>query len=272
MTLAKIVLGCALLLVVMYLTILRNDSSATQQAQSVSTVAVTATPAHGVTLGPVETIPLLTAYQKATASGGYLAVSAAVEQLKIYDKVPPGSTLKLTFPRAGVKQISSTFLAVGEATDPDGRTWYHIRLPIRPNGSTGWVLASDVTPVPLTHDIRIDLSEHRLDLYELGQKKTSYPVAVGKQATQTEAGDYYVTLKAKPVKTRNVYGDVIMMISAFSEALPDWPNGGQEGIHGTFETASIGKDASHGCVRLRNEDILQLTQSVPIGTPVFVRD
>jgi L,D-transpeptidase catalytic domain len=42
------------------------------------------------------------------------------------------------------------------------------------------------------------------------------------------------------------------------------------GIHGTDEPESIGKSASHGCVRLRNEDIETLYQMVPIGTPVYI--
>jgi lipoprotein-anchoring transpeptidase ErfK/SrfK len=42
------------------------------------------------------------------------------------------------------------------------------------------------------------------------------------------------------------------------------------GIHGTDVPSSIGQSASHGCVRLRNEDIETLYQMVPIGTPVYI--
>jgi lipoprotein-anchoring transpeptidase ErfK/SrfK len=270
LTIAKIVLGSALLLLIMSLTILRNDTPASHQPSGAAVVVTTATMADNSSTD--STVVALTPYQQATADGGYLAVSAAVAELQIYDRVPPGSTLKLTFPQAGTKQISSTFLAIGEAKGPSGATWYHIRLPIRPNGSTGWVRASDVTTVPLTHDIRVDLSEHRLDLYELGQKVSSYPAAVGKGETPTPLGDYYVTLKVRPIKTRNTYGDLIMMMSAFSEQLPNWPNGGQAAIHGTFDTAAIGTDVSHGCIRLSNNDILELSESAALGTPVFVQE
>jgi hypothetical protein len=41
-------------------------------------------------------------------------------------------------------------------------------------------------------------------------------------------------------------------------------------LHGTDDPASIGKAVSHGCIRLRNEDIDYLWQSVPVGTPVFI--
>ena len=42
------------------------------------------------------------------------------------------------------------------------------------------------------------------------------------------------------------------------------------GIHGTNVPSSIGRDVSHGCVRLRNEDITQLYHTVTIGTPVYI--
>ena len=42
------------------------------------------------------------------------------------------------------------------------------------------------------------------------------------------------------------------------------------GLHGTNNPASIGQSVSHGCIRLRNEDIAQLYEMVPIGTPVFI--
>ena len=41
-------------------------------------------------------------------------------------------------------------------------------------------------------------------------------------------------------------------------------------LHGTDEPLSIGKAVSHGCVRLRNEDIAYLYSVVPVGTPVFI--
>jgi lipoprotein-anchoring transpeptidase ErfK/SrfK len=42
------------------------------------------------------------------------------------------------------------------------------------------------------------------------------------------------------------------------------------GLHGTNEPSSIGRSVSHGCVRLRNEDIAQLYQVVPVGTAVYI--
>jgi lipoprotein-anchoring transpeptidase ErfK/SrfK len=42
------------------------------------------------------------------------------------------------------------------------------------------------------------------------------------------------------------------------------------GIHGTNDPSSIGRSVSHGCVRLRNEDIATLYDMVEVGTPVYI--
>lgn len=269
-TAGKIFLGAALLLLIMGLTILRNDPVASHGALSVTSSSALA-PVIGSAL-TADTRPLLTAYQQAVAEGGYLTGAAAVDGLQIYDRVPPGSQLKLTFPREGKKQISSTFLIVGEDRDTQGRDWYQIRLPTRPNGSTGWVRAADLTVATVDYDIRISLSNHRLDLYEGGQKKTSYPIGVGTGDTPTPPGEYYITIKMKPTKENSPYGVLAMGVSGFSEKLTNWPDGGQIGIHGTNDPSSIGKDVSHGCIRLQNADILDLSQYVAYGTPVSIQE
>lgn len=269
-TAGKIFLGAALLLLMMGLTILRNDPVASHGPVSVASPSSLA-PAIGSAV-TADTRPHLTEYKQAVAEGGYLTGAAAVDELQIYDRVPPGSQLKLTFPRAGKKQISSTFLIIGEDKDAQGRAWYQIRLPIRPNGSTGWVRATDLTATPISYNMRIDLSEHRLDLYESGQKKTSYPIGVGTGDTPTPPGEYYITIKMKPIKKNSVYGVLAMGVSGFSDKLTNWPEGGQIGIHGTNDPSSIGKDVSSGCIRLQNADILDLSQYVAYGTPVSVQE
>ncbi len=181
--------------------------------------------------------------------------------------MPPGSQLMLVFPREGKKQISSTFLIIGEDRDAQGRDWYQIRLPIRPNGSTGWVRATEVTTATVMYSMSIDLSDHRLDLYEAGQLKNSYPVGVGTGDNPTPPGEYYITIKMKPTNPNSVYGVLAMGVSGFSEKLTDWPEGGQLGIHGTNDPSSVGRDVSHGCIRLQNEDILDLSPYVAYGTP-----
>jgi lipoprotein-anchoring transpeptidase ErfK/SrfK len=53
--------------------------------------------------------------------------------------------------------------------------------------------------------------------------------------------------------------------------LTDWPDGGFVGIHGTNEPELIPGAISHGCIRLRNVDILRLSRLMPVGTPLTIR-
>ncbi len=84
------------------------------------------------------------------------------------------------------------------------------------------------------------------------------------------AGSFYVrdvlTQYAGPT-----YGPVAFGTSARSPTLTDWPAGGYVGIHGTDQPGLIPGAISHGCVRMRNADILKLPQILPVGTPVIIQ-
>ena len=76
--------------------------------------------------------------------------------------------------------------------------------------------------------------------------------------------------KVQPARKGGPYGVLAIGLSAYSDTLTDWVGGGQVAIHGTNDPAKIGTDASHGCVRMKNEDILQLSALTPLGTPVTI--
>ena len=67
------------------------------------------------------------------------------------------------------------------------------------------------------------------------------------------------------------YGPVAFGTSARSATLTDWPAGGFIGIHGTNRPDLLPGRVSHGCIRLRNPDILRLARLMPVGTPVEIR-
>ena len=54
------------------------------------------------------------------------------------------------------------------------------------------------------------------------------------------------------------------------EVLTDWPAGGFVGIHGTDHPQLIPGHISHGCIRMRNHDILALAKLMPLGTPLTI--
>ena len=66
------------------------------------------------------------------------------------------------------------------------------------------------------------------------------------------------------------YGPIAFGTSARSATLSDWPGGGYIGIHGTDRPDLIPGAVSHGCIRLRNADILRLARALPVGTPLTI--
>lgn len=149
--------------------------------------------------------------------------------------------------------------------------WYHVQLPLRPNGRTGWVRASAVSERRLSDRILVDLSERRVTLFRAGRPVFVTTAAIGSRTTPTPTGRYYVNQKLVAPDPWGAYGPAALGISAFSPVLTDWAQGGPIAIHGTNEATLIGSAVSHGCIRVRNADVLRLFKLVATGTPVLIR-
>ncbi|MFK3939486.1 L,D-transpeptidase [Alkalihalobacillus sp. NPDC078783] len=108
-----------------------------------------------------------------------------------------------------------------------------------------------------TKSIQVKTSSHQLTLFENGQVIKTYPVAIGKVATMTPYGQF--TIVNKQANPGGPFGAFWMGLSK-----PHY------GIHGTNDPSSIGKSVSHGCVRMYNEDVLELSKLVSVGTPVSI--
>jgi lipoprotein-anchoring transpeptidase ErfK/SrfK len=96
------------------------------------------------------------------------------------------------------------------------------------------------------------------------------PVGVGTSAAPTPRGQFYVRDRLTTLD-RGFYGPVAFGTSARSAVLTDWPAGGFIGIHGTDRPDLLPGRVSHGCIRLRNADILRLGRLMPVGTPISIR-
>ncbi len=147
--------------------------------------------------------------------------------------------------------------------------WLHVRLPTRPNGTTGWIRSSDVSEKVLHYSLRVSTAGHSVTLLKDDVVVETFPAAVGTGDTPTPLGEFYLTELLAP--TNDGYGPFAYGISAFSEVLNEFGGGpGQIGMHGTDDANSIGQSASHGCIRLRNEDITTLAKLLPLGTPITI--
>lgn len=105
--------------------------------------------------------------------------------------------------------------------------------------------------------IEISTTKHQLKLNENNRLIKSYPIATGKILTKTPFGTY--TIINKQPNPGGPFGVLWMGLSR-----PHY------GIHGTNHPATIGKSVSHGCIRMFNHDVLELSSFVPIGTRVVI--
>ena len=126
--------------------------------------------------------------------------------------------------------------------------------------------AADVAPVDRW--LVIYRGARRFELYVHGKLRRTGPVAVGARGMETPTGLFYVQSTFVPNRYP-VLGAYAFETSGYSK-LSDWPGGGVVGVHGTNSPWLIGQAVSHGCVRLRNSDILALRKSVRVGTPIKI--
>ena len=149
--------------------------------------------------------------------------------------------------------------------------WLKVLLPVRPNGSTGYVRAADVNVVENPYRIDIALADHRLVVTKGDEVVADEPIGVGTESTPTPGGKYYIKELLQPPDPGGAYGVYAYGLSGFSNVLDEFNGGdGVIGIHGTNEPELIGTDVSHGCIRLSNEAITDLAAVLPLGTPVHI--
>lgn len=151
-----------------------------------------------------------------------------------------------------------------------GQTWLRIRLPMRPNGRTGWVPREALGPLRAVRTmLRVNRATLRATLYRDGRRVWSSPVGVGAAATPTPAGRFWIRSRIRVLRHDPVYGPWAFGTGAYS-ALSDWPGGGVVGIHGTNAPQLIPGRPSHGCVRVPNGALERLQRLMPVGTPVRI--
>ena len=161
-------------------------------------------------------------------------------------------------------------LVLGRAVEREGRLWLRVRLPVLPNGTTGWVERRGLGAYQLVHThLVVDLDALRATLYAGGRVALQAAVGVGTPDAPTPRGHFYVRSRLHGFGN-DFYGPVAFGTSARSEVLTDWPAGGFIGIHGTNAPSLLPGRVSHGCIRMRNEDILRLAKLMPVGTPITV--
>lgn len=201
----------------------------------------------------------------ASPTTSYVATSVVDGETEIFDA--PDGAVTQTLPNPWVGESPLVFLVKNQVSDD----WIEVYLPVRPNGSSGFVRASDVTLTSHEWRIEVRLSDFQLSVYDGDEVFLDTEVAVAADNTPTPGGLYYTTELLQPPDPNGVYGTYAYGLSGFSDAVPNFNGGeGQLGIHGTNQPELIGQQVSHGCIRMTNEDIERLAAVLPLGVPVEV--
>ena len=182
------------------------------------------------------------------------------------DAAPAVAALATTTPEGTRNAVA--VLAVRQ--DGHGATWLHVRLPVLPNGATGWVRRRALGGLE-TVDTRleVDLARLRLTLYRDGRAVLRAPVGVGRDSRPTPRGEFYIRNQLTRYRSA-AYGPVAFGTSARSPTATGWPAGGFVGIHGTDRPDLVPGRVSHGCIRMRNPDVVELAKRLPVGTPLTI--
>ncbi len=176
--------------------------------------------------------------------------------------------------RLGTRTPEGTALAVPilrRARDAGGGVWLRVRLPVLPNGTTGWVPRRALGGLHTARTrLVVDLRALRATLERDGRTVLSAPVGVGQAGWETPRGEFLVRNRLTRYRSA-AYGPVAFGTDARSPTATDWPAGGFVGIHGTDRPDLLPGRVSHGCIRLRNADVVRLARLMPVGTPLTIR-
>jgi len=184
----------------------------------------------------------------------------------------PGRPEFASFRKLNVNGVPTIFSIRGVVVDAKCKPRaYLVQVPKRPNGVTGWVSARQVKVATVKTRILVDLSKKRVTLYRDGRRVLSATAAIGSSATPTPTGSFYVNQRFIPDDPTGPFGPGAIGISAFSEVLTGWVQGGPIAIHGTNAPWSIGKAVSNGCIRLPNATLKKVFAQALNGTPVVIR-
>lgn len=117
----------------------------------------------------------------------------------------------------------------------------------------------------------VSIPDHQMALIENGQVKKIYSVATGKQSTPSPTGSFHIVVR---VTDPTYYHDGKVIAPGSHNPLGNrWMGLDRKGygIHGTNAPSSIGKSASHGCIRMAKHDLEELFSLVKVGDEVEIR-
>lgn len=220
------------------------------------TASTVAAPAHAADPSVPVTQPLVVLLQD------HVARARADTQSRVIE--PVAAVRPLT-------KVRTVLPVMGTVRGKDGNRWVHVRLPGRPSGHTGWILADQTITSSTEWRIVVTISTRRVTVFRDGAVVRSFPAVVPKPATPTPYGQFFVE-EALAISPQDSGGPFALAISARSDIFQEFAGGpGQIAIHGTDGLSDpLGSEASHGCIRVSPSAITWMSRRLGGGVPVTV--
>ncbi len=166
-------------------------------------------------------------------------------------------------------------LLVLDATTRDGRDWVKVLLPVRPNGSAGWIPRDKVVLARTRYWVDVRTASRRVTVYRGGRPVRRLRAVVGAPGTPTPHGLAAIYERNRQPDPRAFLGPWALSLTSLSNVLENYGGGpGRVAIHGRAGASlrdPLGSARSHGCIRIDNRPVTWMATHLPAGTPVDVR-
>lgn len=152
-----------------------------------------------------------------------------------------------------------------------GGRWVEVRLPGRPNGSTGWITTGGTMPSWTPWRLSVKLSARSVTVYDRGRIARRFAAVVGAPSTPTPQGQFFIE-EGLSLSARASGAPFALATSARSAVFQEFDGGpGQIALHGMGNLAgALGTASSHGCIRLDTPDITWLAMRIGPGVPLSI--
>lgn len=247
------------------------DASATTQAPTTTTRSTTI-PTTTTAAPTTSRAPRTTTTTSAPDPYETFVATArpSVTQLVAY-KSPGGDPLALEFPVPNPHQFGGP-LTLRVLRGKPGDQWLEVQLPVRPNGLTGWVPASDYLLTSTRIRAEVDLTKRSVTVFDGPDIIAESAAAIGTSRTPTPLGTFFIAAKRVNPPAERFLGTHALVLSGFSETLATFSGGLPViAIHGSNNPSQVlGRAVSNGCVRVPNSVIAFMDRHVPLGAPVHI--
>ena len=155
-----------------------------------------------------------------------------------------------------------------------GREWVRLLLPIRPDGATGWIPRNNVVLTTTRYWITVDKGARTVTIDYRGKEVLRFMAVIGKPATPTPDGLAAIWERDPQPDPQGFLGPWAMPLTVLSNVLYNFGGGpGRIAIHGRDGASlndPLGSAASHGCIRIDNDEIDWMAAHIHPGTPVEI--